>query len=129
MLAPEHLVTTRPTYGLPSPVQNRLTPNNSLAYQLRALSGQQRAPLCRYRAFHVNKGLSHGEVEPSQVTQDPLRPTGCPLGEKKGSLGPKNGPLRANTLLVRPREGHLKPTQGPLDQHGDFLYQTGHSKA
>ena len=45
-------VMTRPTYGLPSPVQD-LKPNNALACQLRALSDQQRTLSCQCRAFQV----------------------------------------------------------------------------
>ena len=82
LVRPTH-VSTRPAHGLSSPVQDILKPNNALACQLMALSGQQSAPSCQYRAFQVNKWFSHGDVEPSQGNTGPSQADGMPSWTKE----------------------------------------------
>ena len=48
---------------------------------------------------------------PLREAQDPLWSMEHPLEQKKGPLG-SDGPLRVNTGLVRPKEGHLHSIQG-----------------
>ena len=74
-------VMTRSTCGLNSPVpgsQDLLEPSNALAFQLRALSGQQRALSCQCRTFQVIKGFSRGDVEHSQGNTGPSQADGVP---------------------------------------------------
>ena len=103
-------LSPRPTQGLPSPIQDLLKPNHSLACQLGPSLVSKGRLYVSTGPFESTKGPLMATLDPTRKTHDPFKTDGAPSWTKnrvKSNRTPKTdmGITQANTLSSQTNTG------------------------